>query len=69
MNKMGVRSNSFSSCVGFVEYFDEKLERLDRAYSMISDTELDLMTKRGRKTSGESAIGGIIGYFTGNKED
>jgi len=65
MNKMGVRSNSFSSCVGFIEYFDEKLERLDKAYSMISDTELDLITKRGRKTSG----GGIIGYFTGNKED
>ena len=69
MNKMGVRSNSFSSCVGFIEYFDEKLERLDKAYSMISDTELDLITKRTRKTSGESAIGGIIGYFTGNKED
>ena len=52
-----------------IEYFDEKLERLDKAYSMISDTELDLITKRTRKTSGESAIGGIIGYFTGNKED
>lgn len=69
MNKMGVRSNSFSSCVGFIEFFDEKLEKLDKAYSMISDTELDLITKKIRKTSGESAIGGIIGYFTGNKED
>lgn len=69
MNKMGVRSNSFSSCVGFIEYFDEKLEKFDKAYSMISDTELDLIAKRARKTSGEGTIGGIIGYFTGNKED
>ena len=69
MNKMGVRSNSFSSCVGFIEYFDEKLEKLDKAYSMISESELDLIAKRGRKTSGEGTIGGIIGYFTGNKED
>lgn len=69
MNKMGVRSNSFSSCVGFCIYFDEILSRYDKAYSMINDTELDLVMKRTRKTSSEGGLGGLIGYFTGNKED
>lgn len=69
MDKMGVRSNSFSSCVGFIEYFSEKLEKRDKAYSMISDEELESITKKTRKTTGEGGLGGILNYFTGNKED
>ena len=69
MDKMGVRSNSFSSCVGFVKYFEEKLELRDNAYSMISDSELEMMTKKGKKTTGDGGFGNFLNYLTGNKED
>lgn len=69
MNKMGVRSNSYSSCVGFVEYFDEKLQLRDQAYSMIEDKELEVGTKNKRKTNGEGGLGSFLNYLTGNKED
>jgi len=69
MDKMGVRSNSFSSCVGFIEYFKEKLELRDKAYSMIHSTELQAITKGVKKTTGEGGLGSILNYLTGNKED
>lgn len=69
MDKMGVRSNSFSSCVGFIEYFSEKLDKQDKAYSMISDEELESITRKTRKTTGDGGLGVFLNYFTGNKED
>lgn len=68
MDKMGVRSNSYSSCVGFIEYFDEKMELRDKAYSMISEDLLEVVEKK-KKTSGENGLGNFLNYLTGNKED
>lgn len=69
MNKMGIRSNSFSSCAGFIEAFAEKLEKSRKAYSMIPGEELEIVTKKGKRTTGEGSFGGILNYLTGNKED
>ncbi len=68
-NDMGVRSNSYSSCFGFTKCFSERLELRDKAYSMIRDTDIEGMGKRGKKTASEGGLGGLINYFTGNKED
>ena len=69
MDKMGVRSNSYSSCVGFIEYFSEKLELRDKAYSMIKEKDVEAMSKKYKKEAGDGGLGGILNYLTGNKED
>lgn len=68
-SNMGVRSNSYSSCFGFIKCFQERLERKDKEYTMISKDALDSVAKSKNKTASESGLGGILGYFTGNKED
>ncbi len=69
MNEMGIRSNSFSSCAGFIEYFEERLKLRGKTYSMISEEELESVVKKGKRTASESSFGSIFSYLTGNKED
>lgn len=70
INEMGIRSNSYSSCLGSIKYFSEKLKMKNKDYSMISDSNLEIMTKKYRKTTSENGRMNILNIFTGNnKED
>lgn len=70
INEMGVRSNSYSSSLGFVKYFSDKMIARGKDYSMINDNNLDIMTKKYRKTTSENGKVNILNIFTGNnKED
>lgn len=69
INMMGVRDNKYSACVGFIEYFSRKLLTRGTAYSMYNIDELNMIARKKNKTTSESGLGGIINYFTGNKED
>jgi len=70
INEMGVRSNSYSSSLGFIKYFSEKMIARGKDYSMINDNILDIMTKKYRKTTSENGKVNILNIFTGNnKED
>lgn len=66
---MGVRSNSYSSCFGYIKCFSERLELRDKEYTMISKDALDSVAKSKNKTASESGLSEILSYFTGNKED
>jgi len=66
---MGVRSNSYSSCFGFIQCFARKMELQNKEYTMISGEALDNIAKNKNKTASESGLSGILSYFTGNKED
>lgn len=68
MNEIGIRDNSYSTVAGFIKYFDKKLESRGKLYTMYSMEEINKVTKI-EKTTSESGLGGILNYFTGNKED
>ena len=70
INEMGVRSNSYSSSLGVIKYFSDKMIARGKDYSMINDNNLDIMTKKYRKTTSENGKVNILNIFTGNnKED
>lgn len=68
MNTIGVRKNRFSSCVGMIKYFDERLKLRDRNYSMLNeDKQEDLVsTKKKSNFSNGSIIGKVFGHFFDN---
>jgi len=70
IKEMGVRSNLYSSCLGSIKKFSDKLKEKNKDYSMISDSSLDIMTKKYRKSTSENGKVNILNIFTGNnKED
>ncbi len=62
---LGIRDNSYSSCIGNLVYFISKLKLKNKDYSMISDNEAYQMTSvNSRKLStSDSMLGKIFGYF------
>ncbi len=66
---LGVRSNSYSSCFGFIQCFSKRSELQNRETTMIPEELLEGTLKKRSKTTNEVGISGIINYFTGNKED
>ncbi len=66
---LGVRHNKFSSLIGVIKYFDEKLSLRGKDYSMFSnDQTQDLISTRKRllNFSNDSVIGKVFGYFFDN---
>jgi len=68
MNIIGVRKNRFSSSVGMIKYFNEKLELRDRNYSMLnSEKQEELVSiKKKNNFSNGSIIGKVFGHFFDN---
>ncbi len=68
MNTIGVRKNRFSSCVGMIKYFSEKLELRGREYSMFSEEKQEelISTKKKNNFSNGSIIGKVFGHFFDN---
>lgn len=70
INELGVRSNLYSSSLGTIKYFSDKMIARNKDYSMINENNLDIMTKKYRKTTSENGKVNILNIFTGNnKED
>ena len=68
---MGIRDNKFSTSAGIIKYLDNKLEMRDSNYSMFDEGQLgELMSNKRSilKSSNESIVGKVFGYFAGNKE-
>ena len=71
INIMGVRKNRFTSSVGMIKYFHDKLEFRGRSYSMLSQTcEEELTTYKNNNTivekNGESSRKKFFGHFFDN---
>ena len=68
MNIIGVRKNRFSSSVGMIKYFNEKLELRDRNYSMLDNEKQEelISIKKKNNFSNGSIIGKVFGHFFDN---
>lgn len=65
---IGVRNNKYSSSIGNIIYFVNKLKLKGKDYSMISSSEMEELSspKRGLiNISNESMLGKVFGYFFG----
>lgn len=62
---VGLRNNKYSSAVGNIVYFINKLKLKGKDYTMISknDTEELVSTKKNSIISNESMLGKVFGYF------
>ena len=62
---LGIRDNIYSSCIGNLVYFINKLKLKNKNYSMISDNELYQITSlAGRKLNdSDSMLGKLFGFF------
>lgn len=68
LNLIGARDNSFSSAVGILKYFDERLELKGKSFSILSSGDLEEMNDVGRdiSTNNNSLLGKVFGYFFDN---
>lgn len=67
VNLLGVRDSSYSSVVGIIKYFDEKLDLKGKAVTMISDASLANVSKDiERDENKNSLLGKVFGYFFDN---
>lgn len=65
VKEIGCRHNKYSSALGFIKYYHEKLSNRDRVANMVSEQEQNELINN-RKTSGTSLLGKIYGYFFNN---
>ena len=72
VNTIGVRNNSYSSCLGMVKYFINKLSIRGKEYTMFNEyDEIELVERRKNNNlnNSESVFGKLFGYLFDNKED
>ncbi|MGI6309407.1 MAG: cell division protein FtsA [Bacilli bacterium] len=69
LNIMGVRNNKFSTLIGAIKYFNDKLILRGKDYSMFDkEKETDLISTKNQilSFSSDSVIGKVFGYFFDN---
>ncbi len=64
VNLIGLRNNKFSSAIGNIIYFINKLKLKGKDYSMISEEEMAILSTP-RKNTNDSMLGKVFGYFFG----
>lgn len=63
---IGARNNKYSSCVGNIIYFTDKLKLKGKNYSMITNEEMEILsTPRKTNTYNDTMLGKVFGYFFG----
>lgn len=67
VNIVGIRNNKYSSVIGNVAYYINKLKLVGENYSMIDD-EIDF-SKDDLIVSNESMLGKVFGYFFGDSNE
>ena len=66
VNLIGLRNNKFSSAIGNIIYFVNKLKLKGKDYSMISSDEMDILsTPRKNNATNDTMLGKVFGYFFG----
>lgn len=66
---LGIRSNRYSSCIGIIKYFHEKLSLRDVDYSMFDEENLDIMMNNKKNLlniNNDTIVSKIFDYFTNN---
>ena len=67
ITNLGIRNNKYSSCIGLIKYFDNKMMLRDDDYSMIDQTASELSTpKRKAGLANDNLVSKVFDIFTGN---
>ncbi len=68
LNLIGARDNSYSSAVGAIMLFEDRLETKGKALSIFTNEDLEDMTSGGKETNtnNNSLLGKVFGYFFDN---
>jgi len=68
MRELGVRNNKYSSCVGMLKLFNERLVLRDKEFSVFNLDELEALcgTHRRLNIKEGTLLGNIFGYFFDN---
>lgn len=65
VNLIGLRNNKYSSAMGNIIYFVNKLRLKEMNYSMISNEEMEALSSPKRNISSNNMLGKVFGYFFG----
>ena len=64
---MGIRHNKFSSALGIVKYFDDKLSLRGKSYNMLNNEDIESLISTGQKlTNNDNIISKVFGHFFDN---
>lgn len=67
---LGARNNKYTTSIGMIKYFIDKIEVRGKEYSMIDEQDEELLINPNNKNSkGKASITKIFGNFIGTKED
>ena len=67
ISNMGIRHNKFSSALGAVKYFNDKLSLRGKSYSMLNSLDINSLTSvKQKNTNNENIIGKVFGHFFDN---
>lgn len=65
VNIIGLRNNKFSSTIGNIIYFVNKLKLKGKNYSMISSEEMEILVTPKKNANQDSVLGKFVEYFFG----
>lgn len=68
-NTLGVRDNKYTTALGMLKYFDNKMEERGKSYSMISEVEEQSLVTPDTKVKNNTIINKIFENFMTGKEE
>ncbi len=68
VNIIGVRDNKYSTAIGMIKSFNEKLNSKDRDYSIFDSDEINILCSSDKRinVASDSILGKVFGYFFDN---
>jgi cell division protein FtsA len=64
---MGIRHNKYSSALGVVKYFDDKLALRGKSLSMVSESDKNNLISTGKKVvTNDNIVNKVFGHFFDN---
>ena len=67
ISTMGIRHNKYSSTLGIVKYFDDKLSLRGKSYNMLNNEDIESLISTGQKlTNNDNIISKVFGHFFDN---
>ena len=69
-NTLGVRDNKYTTCLGMIKYYDNKMKERGKEISMINiEDENNLVSITNNKSKNSTIINKILDNFTASKEE
>lgn len=65
VNIIGVRDNKYSTAIGLIKNFNNKLNSKDKDYSIFDEDEIDILCSSDKRinVASDSILGKVFGYF------